>query len=80
MGSSKKQIINSLVKEMTKTDRIEITDMEIDGERIDRLQMDGGEAGLMNTTVDWFFPLDVLTVSELKMVKTAMNKVKKSGL
>lgn len=80
MGSSKKQIINSLVKEMTKTDRIEITDMEIDGERIDRLQMDGGEAGLMNTTADWFFPLDVLTVSELKMVKTAMNKVKKLGL
>ena len=68
------------MKEMTKTDGIEITDMEIDGERIDMLQMDGGEAGLMNTAADWFFPLDVLTVSELKMVKTAMNKVKKLGL
>lgn len=80
MGSSKKQIIASIRKSMTEMDGIEIRNIEIDGEKIGGLVMDGGEPGLTNTDGSWFFPLDTLTVPELKTVKTMMNKVKELGL
>lgn len=80
MGSSKKQIISSIRKTMTEMEGIEIKGMEIDGEKIGGLVMDEGEPGLVNTDDNWFFPLDVLTVNELKTVKTMLNKVKELGL
>lgn len=80
MGSSKKQIIASIRKSMTEMEGIEIRNIEIDGEKIGGLVMDGGEPGLTNMDGNWFFPLSALTVSELKTVKTMMNKVKELGL
>lgn len=80
MGSSKKQIISSIRKTMTEMEGIKIKGMEIDGEKIGGLVMDEGEPGLVNTDDNWFFPLDVLTVNELKTVKTMLNKVKELGL
>lgn len=80
MGSSKKQIISSIRKTMTEMEGIEIKGMEIDGEKIGGLVMDEGEPGLVNTDDNWFFPLDVLTVNELKTVKTMLNKVKELSL
>lgn len=80
MGSSKKQIIASIRKSMTEMEGIEIRNIEIDGEKIGGLVMDGGEPGLTNMDGNWFFPLSVLTVTELKTVKTMMNKVKELGL
>lgn len=80
MGSSKKQIIASIRKSMTEMEGIEIRNIEIDGEKIGGLVMDGGEPGLTNMDGNWFFPLSTLTVSELKTVKTMMNKVKELGL
>ena len=65
---------------MTEMEGIEIKGMEIDGEKIGGLVMDEGEPGLVNTDDNWFFPLDVLTVNELKTVKTMLNKVKELGL
>jgi len=80
MGSSKKQIISSIRKTMTEMEGIEIKGMEIDGEKIGGLVMDEGEPGLTNTDGNWFFPLEELTVNELKTVKTMLNKVKELGL
>lgn len=80
MGSSKKQIISSIRKTMTEMEGIEIKGMEIDGEKIGGLVMDEGEPGLVNTDDNWFFPLGVLTVNELKTVKTMLNKVKELSL
>lgn len=72
MGSSKKQIITSIEKAVKETNGIAIKEMEIDGEKVNKLVTDGYDVGLMNMSGDWFFPLDELTVTELKTVKTMM--------
>lgn len=74
MGSSKKQIMASIEKVVNEMGGISIRQMEIDGEKVDKIIVDENETGLMNVADDWFFPLEELTVNELKSVKTAMNK------
>lgn len=75
MGSSKKQIMTSIEKIVKDMNGIEIKMMEIDGEEVNRLETDGDKVGLVNEKGDWFFPLEELTVNELKMVKTMMKEM-----
>lgn len=69
MGANKKQIISAIESRMS-SNEIPISPFKVDGETVDRLGVDMSEVGLISNDGTWFFPLNELTVSELKTVKS----------
>lgn len=74
MSINKTTLKNQLVTMLATEDKaIRFAPMSIDGVEVDKLLMDNNEECVGSVDNTWVFPLNELTINEMKEIKRAIN-------
>lgn len=77
MGVTKKQVITFLEKKVIENNNTKLkfsSPFIIDNEKVNELGFDDNDLGISNNK--WFFPLNELTLKELKEIMNTYKKIK----